>query len=80
MFERLFTGWGQASPLVRLPVVLAVALGIGIQYIPKGAIARVRESFGRLRPTYQGLLFGLTLLLITTLGPVGVAPFIYYQF
>ena len=30
----LFTGWGEASPLVTGGVLLAIAVGIGSQYLP----------------------------------------------
>jgi hypothetical protein len=33
-----------------------------------------------LRPVTLGAVGGLTLFVITTLGPQGVAPFIYFQF
>jgi alginate O-acetyltransferase complex protein AlgI len=80
MLGRLATGWGQASPLVRFPVVLAIVVGIGIQYLPKGLALRTQEVFSRLSLVMQGAALAVILLIITTLGPPGVAPFIYYRF
>ena len=80
MFERLFTGWRQPSPLVSLGVLLAIAVGIGTQYVPKGLPLRAQEVFSRLSVLGQGSVLAAALLVITTLGPPGVAPFIYYRF
>jgi alginate O-acetyltransferase complex protein AlgI len=76
---RLFTAWGPAPAVT--PVVLAlIAVGIGVQYLPRDLGERLRVAFGRLRPVPLGVAGGLGLLLIDALGPQGVAPFIYFQF
>jgi D-alanyl-lipoteichoic acid acyltransferase DltB (MBOAT superfamily) len=80
LLERLFSAWGQASPLVTPLVVLAIAFGIAVQYVPAGLAERVEGRFVRLRVGAQGAILGVVLLAITTLGPQGVAPFIYYRF
>ncbi len=80
MLSRLVTGWGEASPLVTFPVVVAIAVGIGIQYLPKGVALRAQEVFSRLNWLLQGATLAVILLVITTLGPPGVAPFIYFRF
>jgi len=80
MLSRLLVGWGEASPLVTPLAVLAIAAGIGSQYIPDGWLDRVRSAFAGRRPVLQGGILGMVLLAITTLGPQGVAPFIYYRF
>ena len=36
--------------------------------------------FSRLSPVAQGVVLGFALLLINTMGPRGVAPFIYFRF
>ena len=79
MLGRLFADWG-SSPLVTPLAVLAIAVGIATQHLPDGWIDRVKLLFGARRPVEQGAILGLVLLLITTLGPLGVAPFIYYRF
>ena len=40
----------------------------------------MRVALSRMGPIAQGTALGLTLFAITTLGPQGVAPFIYFQF
>ena len=80
MLNRLVTGWSQASPLVTFPVLLAIAVGIGIQYVPRDLAYRVQDMFGRLGPILQGTALAGALLVITTMGPPGVAPFIYFRF
>jgi D-alanyl-lipoteichoic acid acyltransferase DltB (MBOAT superfamily) len=77
---RLFSGWGQPSPLITVPVVLAIVVGIGMQYVPKDWPIRIQETFGRLGVLVQGTVLAGILLFITTLGPTGVAPFIYFRF
>jgi alginate O-acetyltransferase complex protein AlgI len=79
MLGRLFTGW-RSSPLVTPLALAAIAVGIASQYLPEGWIAQVTESFARRRRLVQGGILGMVLLAITTLGPQGVAPFIYYRF
>jgi D-alanyl-lipoteichoic acid acyltransferase DltB (MBOAT superfamily) len=79
LLHRLFTAWGPA-PAVTPLVLLAIGVGIGAQYVPHDAVDRVRVAFSRLRPAGQGIVLAATLFGITTLGPQGVAPFIYYRF
>jgi D-alanyl-lipoteichoic acid acyltransferase DltB (MBOAT superfamily) len=79
LLRRLFTAWGPAPEVTPL-VLLAIAVGIGAQYVPHDVVERARAAFSRLRPAGQGVLLAVTLFGITTLGPQGVAPFIYYRF
>ncbi|HYU67270.1 MAG TPA: MBOAT family protein, partial [Jatrophihabitantaceae bacterium] len=72
--------WADAAPLVTGGVLLAIAVGIGEQYIPTGLIGRAVARFSMLPPVAQGLVLGFALLLTNTLGPRGVAPFIYFRF
>jgi len=37
-------------------------------------------GFSRLSPVAMGAVLGVVLMVINTLGPRGVAPFIYFQF
>ncbi|HUY31103.1 MAG TPA: MBOAT family O-acyltransferase [Acidimicrobiales bacterium] len=80
MISRLVTAWSGPDPLVRLPVVAAIVGSLALQFVPNGWSARAREVFGRMSAVAQGAAVGATLLVITTLGPPGVAPFIYYKF
>ena len=80
ILERLFTAWGQPSPLVTASVLLAIAVGIGGQYVRPGAVAAVVRGFGRMPTLAQAGCIGVAVALIETLGPVGVPPFIYFRF
>ena len=81
ILERLFTAWGQPSPLVTASVLAGDPVGIGGQYVRPGAVAAVIRGFGRM-PTARagGVHRRRGLPLIETLGPVGVPPFIYFRF
>jgi D-alanyl-lipoteichoic acid acyltransferase DltB (MBOAT superfamily) len=78
--ERLFTAWGQSSPLVTTSVVLAILVGILTQYVRPTAAGDIVRGFGRLPVVAQAACVAVALTLINTLGPTGVAPFIYFRF
>ncbi len=80
VIARLFDAWGEPSPLVTGSVVLAIAVGIAWQYVPAGAIGSLLARFGRLSVPAQAAWVAGCLMVIDTLGPAGVAPFIYYRF
>jgi alginate O-acetyltransferase complex protein AlgI len=80
MIEGLFTGWGQPSPLVTGGVLLAIAVGIGSQYLPARIPRLVMARFSRLPVLGQATVLALALMLTSVMGPEGVAPFIYFQF
>jgi alginate O-acetyltransferase complex protein AlgI len=77
---RIATGWGQAPELVSGGVLLAIAVGIGSQYVPTDVFGRTMAGFSRLSPVTQGACLALALTVVGSLGPEGVAPFIYFQF
>ena len=77
---RVFTGWGEASPLVTPLLVLTIFGTLASQYVPPLRVDRLQAAFSRQRAAVQVGLLGVALLGITTFGPVGVAPFIYYRF
>ena len=72
---------GPASPLVTPLPLLAIVAGIA-QPVPARRLASSgpAASSPTAAPVVQGGILGLVLLGITTLGPAGVAPFIYYRF
>jgi D-alanyl-lipoteichoic acid acyltransferase DltB (MBOAT superfamily) len=79
MLGRLFTAFGPA-PLVT-PLVLVVIAGMLLaQYIPRDVPAVLQDRFSQLRPVAQGAVLAGVLFAITSLGPQGVAPFIYFRF
>ena len=80
MFRQLVEGWGQPTSLVTLGVVLAIVVGIGSQYLPTRVPLTLMARFSTCRRWRRGLIVGVALMLISTLGPAGVAPFIYFQF
>jgi len=77
---RLFDAWGQSSPLVTTSVVLAILVGIVCQYIRPAAVTSLVASFQRMPIVAQSACVAVALVLINTLGPTGVAPFIYFRF
>ncbi len=80
MIVGLFTGWSEASPLVTSGVLLAIAVGIGSQYLPPRVPQLVMARFSRLPVLGQATVLALALVLTSAMGPEGVAPFIYFQF
>jgi D-alanyl-lipoteichoic acid acyltransferase DltB (MBOAT superfamily) len=72
--------WLEASPLVTFGVLLAIVVGIGGQFVPRAFTGRLMAGFSRLSPVAMGVVLGVALMVINTLGPRGVAPFIYFQF
>jgi hypothetical protein len=80
MLERLVTAWGRPSPLVTTSVVLAIAVGIAGQYIRPSALGVVLRRFQRLPVLVQAATVAVCLMVVNTLGPEGVAPFIYFRF
>jgi hypothetical protein len=77
---RVITGWGEASPLVT-PLLVVVVLGtVAAQFFPPISVSRLQAGFSRQRTAIQVGILGVALLGVTTFGPVGVAPFIYYRF
>ena len=73
-------GWGEPSPLVTSGVLLAIAVGIGSQYLPARLPRVVMARFSRLPVLAQATVLALALMVTSVLGPEGVAPFIYFQF
>jgi D-alanyl-lipoteichoic acid acyltransferase DltB (MBOAT superfamily) len=80
VLTQLFTDWGGPVTSVTWGVLLAIAVGIGMQYIPARVNTSAMARFSRLPLVAQGAALGVALMVINTLGPQGVAPFIYFQF
>jgi alginate O-acetyltransferase complex protein AlgI len=77
---RALSGWGRPSPLVTPLLVVIVVGTIVSQFVPTVRVDRLQAAFTRQHSAVQVGLLSLALLGITTFGPVGVAPFIYYRF
>jgi alginate O-acetyltransferase complex protein AlgI len=80
MLGRLGADWGAPSPLVTAGVLIAVAFGIGVQYVPGHVLGSLVSGFSRLSPVAQAAILGAALMVTNAMGPQGVAPFIYYRF
>jgi len=77
---RLFTGWGLASPAITLPLVAAIVVGLAGQLINPRAWRVVMVRLSTAPVVAQGLALGFVLMIINTIGPRGIAPFIYFRF
>jgi alginate O-acetyltransferase complex protein AlgI len=77
---RLLTGWAQPATLLSALLIGVVVGMILLQWLPGRVSGRVQVVFSRMAPALQGVFLALVLFIITTLGPQGVAPFIYFQF
>ena len=80
LIVRLFTAWGEPSELVTGGVLLAIAVGIGSQYLPRRLPLALMARFSRLPIPAQAIVLSVALLGVHAMGPEGVAPFIYFQF
>jgi alginate O-acetyltransferase complex protein AlgI len=80
LLRRVFTGWSAPTELVNPVVTLAIAVGLLTQFVPHAPAEWLKEKLSHVRPVPLGVSFAAVLFVITTLGPHGVAPFIYFQF
>jgi hypothetical protein len=55
-------------------VLLAIAVGIGGQYLPQVRVERLTQRFARLSLVAQAAAIAVGLMIVDTLGPPGVAP------
>jgi alginate O-acetyltransferase complex protein AlgI len=77
---RLVAGLGSIGSVVTWQIVGLVALGLGIQYVPRGLIERLEVGLARVGWVGQGAVLALALFLINILGPQGAAEFLYFKF
>jgi D-alanyl-lipoteichoic acid acyltransferase DltB (MBOAT superfamily) len=80
VIARLFESWGSIGAAVTPGVVLAIAVGIGVQYVPRSLWQRGEAGFSVLHPVLQGVALALGFMLLDVLGPAGPAAFIYFKF
>jgi alginate O-acetyltransferase complex protein AlgI len=80
VLKQLFSGVHTPVQQVTLPVLLAIAVGIGAQYVPGRVWDGLMAVFSRRALVLQGAALGIALLVVNVLGPEGVAPFIYFRF
>ena len=77
---QLVAGLGSIGSAVTWPIVGLVALGIGIQYVPRRLSERLEVGLANIGWAGQGAVLALALFLIDTLGPQGAAEFLYFKF
>ena len=61
-------------------LLLAIAVGIFGQHLPENWQSLIERGATALPPLLRGALAGACVMLVEVAGPVGVAPFIYFQF
>jgi alginate O-acetyltransferase complex protein AlgI len=80
IFGRLFSGGGP-SPLVTTSVLVAIVVGLGVQFVPVGFWPAVQVRFATLSLAWQAALLGALIVVCNAIvGEQGVAPFIYFRF
>lgn len=79
VLDRIVSARGPA-PLVTPVVLLAVGVGLAVQWLPRDIGPRLVAGLSRLTPAMQGAGLAASFAVIGALGPQGVAPFIYYRF
>jgi len=80
IITRIFTAFEFSAPGVTPAIILAIAVGLAAQYVPRWQVERGLIGFTRLRPAFQAAVLALTLMVIDALGSEGVASFIYFSF
>ncbi|HVF05858.1 MAG TPA: MBOAT family protein [Frankiaceae bacterium] len=78
VFNRLMSF--EPGRAVALNILALVAVGIGMQFLPKNATARLQHGFSRLAVGAQGAVLAASLVLVSAFGNQEVAAFIYFQF
>ena len=61
-------------------VIVAILTGLGLQYVPMSSRAKIERLLMRQSAWRQGVLMSMCIACIEFFGPLGVAPFIYFQF
>src|SRR5918995_152037 len=73
LLVRLCTAWGEPTELVSGGVLLAIAIGIGSQYLPNRLPLGLMARFSRLPVPAQAVVLSIALLGVHAMGPEGVA-------
>ncbi len=71
---------GAETAVANQKLVALVGVALALHLLPGNWTQGLERGLRWLPAPAYGLAFGLLLLVIITLGPVGVAPFIYFQF
>ena len=70
----------EPAQMTRPFLVLMVGLSLACHFVPGDLVTRAAKRLESLGPVALGLVLGFGLLLIESVAPEGVAPFIYFQF
>ena len=74
-------GTAGSPTLLRVPVVLAIAVTIVPQLLPRRSLGDVQDWAGRLSPALLGAALAVLILFVAAMVPSqGVPPFIYFRF
>lgn len=69
------------GPTLTTPLVVATIIGaLATQFVPPIYGIQARAAVSRLPPAALGFGLGAWVFIVVSLGPEGVAPFIYFQF
>lgn len=71
---------GSVFEYVDTLALIAIFVGLMMQYVPIRMRAHIERFIGRMPAWVQGALMAICIALIEFFGPIGVAPFIYFQF
>lgn len=66
-----------------MPLAVVVALvvaGVGLQWMPSAWWHRSVKALSNIPPVLQGVVAAVAVIVIDATGPIGVPPFIYFQF
>ncbi len=74
------TRWDRAPSIPAGLAAVAIAAGLTSQLLDNQRREAWWQAFNRMPAPAQGLLAALVLTIVLALGPLGVAPFIYFQF
>ena len=75
----IVTRWG-VGDLVTPLVLVTIVVGMVGQFVPRRVGDALEFRASQLPPAVLGVGVGVFLVVVNLLGPIGVAPFIYFQF
>ena len=80
LLDGLFTNWTLPVTLITPLLVLAIAVVLGMQYVPKGLGRQLSAWAARRSLVFQGVAFAAASVPILAMAPTTVPAFIYYRF
>ena len=78
-FKSFFTG-AAGTGLITPFTALLLLCGLVLHFLPPGLVHFAGKLTSGIPAVFQGLLLGASLVVLYILSPMGVAPFIYFQF